>query len=63
VLIDRTENAPPTPEELRALRGVEVLEGLATPEARQLLQALARGPGHAPLTHEAKTAVERLQRR
>jgi RNA polymerase sigma factor (sigma-70 family) len=42
------------------LRAVEVLERLGTDEARQLLQALARGEPGARLTREAKAAAGRL---
>src|SRR5262249_5404273 len=45
---------------LRDLRGVEVLERIGTPEARQLLGELARGAPGARLTREAKAALERL---
>jgi WD40 repeat protein len=51
------------PERLREIRAVEVLEYIGTPEARQLLAALARGTPHARLTQEAKASVERLARR
>jgi WD40 repeat protein len=48
---------------LRLLRAVEVLEHIATPEARQLLQKLASGASDARLTREAKAALERLEDR
>jgi hypothetical protein len=48
---------------LHAVRAVEVLEHIATPEARQLLEKLAAGTPEARLTHEAKAALERLARR
>jgi WD40 repeat protein len=51
------------PERLRPLRAVEVLEHLGTPEARQLLEALAQGAPEARLTREAKASLERLARR
>jgi RNA polymerase sigma factor (sigma-70 family) len=49
-------------ETLRALRTIEVLEHIATPEARQLLQKLASGAPDARLTRDAKAALKRLQR-
>src|SRR5262249_7483471 len=52
----------PDPEILRRLRAVQVLEQLATPEARQVLHALARGAAGDRLTREAKTALQRLHR-
>jgi hypothetical protein len=44
---------------VRSLRAVELLEHLATPEARQLLQQWARGLPEARLTREAKDSLER----
>jgi WD40 repeat protein len=52
-----------TAEGRRALRTVEVLERLGTPEARQLLAALAAGAPGARVTEEAKAAVARLGER
>jgi hypothetical protein len=46
----------------RERRLVEVLERLATPEARELLQALAAGPPSAVTTGEARAALGRLKR-
>jgi RNA polymerase sigma factor (sigma-70 family) len=51
------------PERLRALRAVEVLEHLGTPDSRQVLELLAGGPAEALLTGEAKASLERLARR
>jgi hypothetical protein len=45
---------------VRALRAVSVLEQMATPEARQLLTALADGAPLARLTVEAREALRRL---
>jgi hypothetical protein len=50
------------PDELAALRGVEVLERLGAPEARQALEALAGGAAEARLTREAQAALRRLPR-
>ena len=52
-----------SPERLRALRAVEVLELLATPEASELLATLGRGAPAARLTREATSALERLNAR
>jgi hypothetical protein len=46
-------------EQLRALRGVEVLEQLGTAEARQHLAALAKGAPGSRLTDTARAALER----
>jgi RNA polymerase sigma factor (sigma-70 family) len=49
-------------QQLAALRALEVLEQVGTPEARQVLEKLAGGPAGDRLTREAKGAVERLAR-
>jgi HEAT repeat protein len=51
--------APP----LRALRALQVLERVATGEARDLLQRLAAGAPETHLTEEAKAALQRLKKR
>jgi hypothetical protein len=45
---------------LRAVRAVEVLEGVGSPDARRLLERLARGLSGARLTQEAKASLGRL---
>jgi hypothetical protein len=50
------------PYRLRQLRGVELLEEIATPAARDVLSELAKGAVEAPLTREAAAALERLRR-
>jgi WD40 repeat protein len=52
-----------TPEQLRLLRAVEVLEQIADPAARRLLQKLAEGAPGARLTEAARAALERQARR
>jgi hypothetical protein len=59
----QSQLAVPTGESLRSLRSIEVLERIASPEARQLLQKLAEGAPEARQTREAKAALERLQHR
>jgi WD40 repeat protein len=56
------ETRETTPEALRAVRAVEVLEWIATPEAVRLLGELAKGAADARLTHEAADARARLRR-
>lgn len=51
----------PTAEDLRQLRTIEVLERLGTPEARRLLETLARGAEGARQTREARAALQRLR--
>src|SRR5262249_37770223 len=50
----------PTGDRLRHLRSIEVLERIATPEARQELRRLGEGGAEAELTREAKAALSRL---
>jgi WD40 repeat protein len=51
------------PFHLRKSRALEALELIATPAARNLLQALAEGEPSAPLTQEARAAQRRLEQR
>jgi WD40 repeat protein len=48
------------PEELRALRAVDVLEQIGTPEARAMLRTLAGGAAEARLTQEVRASLQRL---
>jgi RNA polymerase sigma factor (sigma-70 family) len=52
-----------SPDRLRALRALEVLELAGTEPARRLLKVLAGGAPEARLTREAKACLERLSRR
>lgn len=60
-LLVRIEVSPPKPDEMRAVRAVEVLETLGTPEARAVLAKWATGPAGHRLTVEATAAVARLK--
>jgi hypothetical protein len=60
-LLRKLEAAGMSPENLRAIRCVELLEQLATPEARRILQELAQGFPDARLTQEARISLQRLQ--
>lgn len=51
------------PHELRALRAVEILEWIATPEACACLLELAKGAPDARLTHSVSAACKRLESR
>jgi WD40 repeat protein len=52
-----------TAERLQTWRAVEVLDHIGTPEARQVLQVLAKGLPEARLTRAAQETLERLSRR
>jgi hypothetical protein len=52
-----------SPEALRAVRAVEILEEIGTPEARQFLSKLSQGAAEERLTLEARESVKRLERR
>jgi hypothetical protein len=60
-LLVRLDPAELPADELVALRGVQALEYMGTPEARRLLEQLARTAA-GRLTEEASQAVERLGR-
>jgi dipeptidyl aminopeptidase/acylaminoacyl peptidase len=51
------------PERLRMLRAIEVLEWIGTPEAKEVLAALAKGASGSVLTRESHGAVTRLNQR
>ena len=59
-LLDSQIYRPLSGEPLRLVRAIAVLEGVDTPESRQLLQALAKGAPGAWLTEEANAACRRL---
>ncbi len=52
----------PSPQRLHAVRVTAILEYNGTPEARRILESLAKGVPEAHLTREAKAALERLTR-
>jgi hypothetical protein len=53
----------PSGDEIRTLRALEVLERVGTPEARRVLESLAKGAPEARPTMEATASLERLARR
>jgi hypothetical protein len=59
-ILAKLESGARTAEELRILRAVEVLEWIASPEARRFLEDLARGSSYGWLTQEAKFSLQRL---
>jgi hypothetical protein len=52
-----------SPERVRGLRAVEVLEAVGTPAAQGVLQGLAKGAAEAELTVDAGAALGRLKKR
>jgi WD40 repeat protein len=62
-LLHKLRKVSPTPERLRELRALEVLEQVGGAEVVQTLEALARGMPEARLTQEAKASLRRLDRR
>jgi WD40 repeat protein len=62
-LLHKLNQPGPDQTLLQPLRALEILERLGTPEARKLLQTLANEAIDTRLTHEAKSALERLAKR
>ena len=63
-LLHRLESwADENPERLREERAVGVLERIGTAEAQAVLKALGEGAPEAPLTQQAKKALERVTQR
>jgi hypothetical protein len=60
-LLERVAGAGPSPMR-QALRAIEVLEQIATPDACRLLKKLASGTPAAQLTQRARVALDRLKR-
>ncbi|HEV3262335.1 MAG TPA: hypothetical protein VG013_36120 [Gemmataceae bacterium] len=63
LLLDHLKGSIWTPDSLRRLRAVAVLEHIASPQARQVLQALAGEAAESGLGLEAKAALQRLTHR
>ncbi len=61
-LLRKLEEEPPNPDYLRTLRAIELLEMVATPEARTVLGSLATGAEDAEVTRQAKMSLERLRK-
>jgi hypothetical protein len=62
-VLERLRGPVTRPDVRRALRATAVLEDLATPAARKLLEELAAGAPEARLTRDAQAALARLGRR
>jgi hypothetical protein len=61
-LKERLDALETAPESLRAVRAVEVLEWIASPDATWLLSELAKGVPDARPSHEVTTTGDRLAR-
>ena len=59
-LLDRVADKVPSADSLRRERALEVLEQIGGPEARAVLEGLAKGAPEAGLTRRAKEALKRL---
>jgi WD40 repeat protein len=62
-LLEGLRASASSPERLRSLRALEVLEHLGTSHAKVVLKTLATGAPAARLTREAEASLERLARR
>lgn len=60
-LLERGENRLLTIDELRTIRGIEVLRGIGNPEAVVVLEALAKGADGAVITAQARKALSGLK--
>jgi WD40 repeat protein len=59
-LLDKHDGGELRPERVRELRALEILEQIATPEARRVLVGLSKGAAEARLTQEAKACLTRM---
>jgi hypothetical protein len=59
-LLERLNHLP-TRAQLQALRAIETLERIGTPEAKQVLKTLTEGAPEARTTEEAKRTLRRLE--
>lgn len=59
-VLEVVSDAEPSQDRLRDLRGIEVLERIASPGARELLAALSKGAPDAVLTRQAMESLKRV---
>jgi hypothetical protein len=62
-LLVRLQEKGLAPESVRVARAIEALEQMDAPEARKLLETLAKGLPGAAVTEEAEAALTRLEQR
>jgi WD40 repeat protein len=63
LLLGKLRTVSASPDRLREVRALELLERLRTPQAAELLKELAKGAPGAPLTGEAAAALARARKR
>jgi hypothetical protein len=61
-ILKKLFRAPPTADQLQAVRAVQALELIRPAEARKVLADFAKGPRDALVTQEAGAALKRLRR-
>jgi WD40 repeat protein len=61
--LDKHDTGKLTPEQLREIRALEILEQLNTPESRAVMSELAKGAASARLTQSASTSLARMSRK
>jgi hypothetical protein len=62
-LMDKAARRPWSGESLAFWRAIEVLEKIGTPEARHILQTVAKGAPSSRLTQAAQQSLDRLTQR
>lgn len=62
-ILETIDERPISPQWLRTLRAVQVLESIGTVKTKKILEGLSRGADAAALTQEAKAALKRLAQR
>jgi WD40 repeat protein len=62
-LLEQLAGPATVPEHVRAMRGIETLELIATPEARQLVEKMTEGAPESRVTRAAKATLERMTRK
>src|SRR5262249_4346359 len=61
-LLEKSSKQLLSQQQVRMLRGIEALEAMGTPEARQVLEGLARGVPESLEQTEAQASLRRLAR-